>query len=243
MCGSRGKCLVISSSYHTNISFIINPLSYNTTYLSWLATSYSCSPFMVLVWSYHWKFKYPCVLVPLWEWVYNNPRHILGYYCNYCFGEWSTCLDGGFSPFPSSQSTTSGYSYHQRWCLNFDGCCQCWFNSHKYGVVSIDDDNTCSNNGYSGEYTILRRMNIMQWFHPPCYWDVWMFSFSFWFIFYRSCTYHYCTLSTVFFNPLDVYFSLSIACVHNLVVCTSHNDFSVGCYIWSGFLISSTHHS
>jgi len=54
MCGSRGRCLVINLSYHTKISFIINSLSYNITYLSWLATSYSCPPFMVLVWSYHW---------------------------------------------------------------------------------------------------------------------------------------------------------------------------------------------
>jgi hypothetical protein len=42
MCGSKGGHLVISSSYHTNISFIMNSLSYNTMYLSWLATSYSC---------------------------------------------------------------------------------------------------------------------------------------------------------------------------------------------------------
>jgi hypothetical protein len=59
MCESKGRHLVISSSYHTNISFIISPLSYNTTYLSRLATSYSCTPFTMSMWSYHWQSRYP----------------------------------------------------------------------------------------------------------------------------------------------------------------------------------------
>jgi hypothetical protein len=41
MCGSTGRHLVISSSYHTNILFIIDPLSHSIMYLFWLATSYS----------------------------------------------------------------------------------------------------------------------------------------------------------------------------------------------------------
>jgi len=40
MCGSKGSCLVFNSSYHTYILCILNPLPYNTMYLSWLATSY-----------------------------------------------------------------------------------------------------------------------------------------------------------------------------------------------------------
>jgi hypothetical protein len=47
---SKGKCLVINLSHHTNISFIIGPLSYNITYSSWLATSYNGPPFTVSVW-------------------------------------------------------------------------------------------------------------------------------------------------------------------------------------------------
>jgi hypothetical protein len=53
MCGSKGRRLIISSSYHTIILFIISPFSYNIMHPSWLATSYSYPPFMVLVWSYH----------------------------------------------------------------------------------------------------------------------------------------------------------------------------------------------
>jgi hypothetical protein len=53
MCKSRGRCLVISSFYHTNILFIISPLLYNIMYPAWFATSYNCAPFMVSVWSYH----------------------------------------------------------------------------------------------------------------------------------------------------------------------------------------------
>jgi hypothetical protein len=71
MCRSRGKRLVINSSYHTNISFIIGPFSYNITYWSWFATSFSCPPFMVSMWSYHWQSRYPFASMPIWEWMYS----------------------------------------------------------------------------------------------------------------------------------------------------------------------------
>jgi len=99
MCRSKGMRLVISSSYHTNILYIFNPLSYNITYPSWFATSYNCPSFMVLVWSYHWRSKYPFASVPLWEWVYNNPQHSSGYCRNYYFRGWRTCLEGCFPSF------------------------------------------------------------------------------------------------------------------------------------------------
>jgi hypothetical protein len=85
MCGSRGKCLVTSSSHHTSILLIISSFSYNTTYSSWFATSYNDPPFTMLVWSYHWQSSYPFILVSLCEWMYNNPWHTSGYYYNYCF--------------------------------------------------------------------------------------------------------------------------------------------------------------
>ncbi len=65
MCTFKGKSFVISLSYHTYISFILSPLPSNITYPSWLATSYSCPSFIVLMWSYHWWSKYPFVLVPM----------------------------------------------------------------------------------------------------------------------------------------------------------------------------------
>jgi hypothetical protein len=70
-----------------------------------------------------------------------------------------------------------------------------------------------------------------------------VFSFLFWFVFYCLCTYQYCTSSTVFFNPLDVYLSLLTTCVHSCVTCASHNNSSASYYAWSRFLIFSTHHS
>jgi hypothetical protein len=82
MCKSKGMRLVINLSYHTNISFIIDPPFYNITYSFCLATSYSCPPFMVLLWSYHWQSRYRFALMPLWEWVYSSPQHTLGYYYN-----------------------------------------------------------------------------------------------------------------------------------------------------------------
>ncbi len=120
MCGFRGRRLVISSSYRTSIWFIIGPLFYNSMYPFWLTTSYNRPPFMVSVWSYHWWSMCPFASMPLWEWMYNNPWHILGYCCNYCFGKQSTYLEGGFPPFPSSHLATSGYSYYQGWLPYFD---------------------------------------------------------------------------------------------------------------------------
>jgi hypothetical protein len=79
-CRSRGKRLVISSSYHTCILSILNPLSYSITYPSWLATSYGCPFVMASMWSYHRQFRYSFVLVPLHEWMYINPWYTLRYY-------------------------------------------------------------------------------------------------------------------------------------------------------------------
>jgi hypothetical protein len=169
VCGFKGMHLVINLSYHTCILFILDSLSYNITYSSWLATSYSCESFTMSMWSYHWLFRYPSILVSLWEWTYISPWHILRYYCMYCFGKWTTCLKVSFSPFPSSHPTMNGYHYHQIWLLNFDGHCHCLLNSHKYGATNINDDITCSDDAYLGKYMIIRWANIKQWLHSPCY--------------------------------------------------------------------------
>jgi len=52
MCGFKGRHLVINSSYHTCILFVLYPFPYNTMYLSWLVTSYNCPSFTVSMWSY-----------------------------------------------------------------------------------------------------------------------------------------------------------------------------------------------
>jgi hypothetical protein len=101
MCRSKGKCLVINACYHTNILFTVRPFSYITMYLSWFGTSYSCPPFTVSMWSYHWRSRYPLALAPLHEWTYNSPQHTSRYCHNYYFGEWSTCSKGGLPPFSS----------------------------------------------------------------------------------------------------------------------------------------------
>ncbi len=111
MCESRDKHLVINLSYHTCILFIFNPFFYSTMLPCWLATSYGCPYFTVLMWSYHWRSRYPFALVPLWEWIYNSPWCISGYYHNYCFGKWSPCSQG-LPPFPLPHSMTRGNPYH-----------------------------------------------------------------------------------------------------------------------------------
>jgi hypothetical protein len=205
--------------------------------------SYTCRPFMALVWSYHWSFRYPFPSAPFLEWTYSNPQHTLKYSSNYCFGEWNTCSKGGLPPFPSPHPTTNGYPYHQRRLPNFDGCCHCRFDSHKYGVMNINNNNTCSNNGCLKEDTILHRTNTRRSFHSPCYWNMWVPSFSFWFIIDNLCTKHYHASSMVFFSPLHVCLSLSTMCVYNFKMYANHSNSSIGYYIWLGFFISSTHHN
>jgi len=159
MCKSKGRHLVISSLYHTYISFILSPFPYNTTYPSWFVTSYNCPPFlMVLVWSYHWWSRYPFVSVPKQEWTYSSPWYTLGYCRSYCFGKWNTCLKGSLPPFPSSHLMTNGYPYHQRRFSDLDGRCHCCFDLHIYGAMNIDnDDNTCSDDGCSRKDIIIQR--------------------------------------------------------------------------------------
>jgi hypothetical protein len=111
MCGSKGRHLVINSSYHTYISFVLSPLSYSTTYSFWLITFYSYPSLIMSMWSNHWQSRYAFVLVPLWEWMYR-PQHTSEYYCNYYFGEWNKCSKGGLPPFPSPYPITREYFYH-----------------------------------------------------------------------------------------------------------------------------------
>jgi hypothetical protein len=187
-----------NSSYHTYISFILSPLSYNITYSPWLATSYNHPFFTVLVWSYHWQFTYAFAMMPLWEWTYNNPRHTSRYYYNYCLGKWNMCSKGGLPPFPSPHPMTNGYPYHKRRLLNFDGHCHCWINSHKYGSTNIDDNNTCSDDGSSREDMIIHRMDTKQWLHSLHCWDIWVSLFPFRFISNHLSTNHYSVSSTIF---------------------------------------------
>jgi len=243
MCKSRGRCLVISSSYHICISFIFNTLPYNTTYPSCFATSYGCLFVMVSMWSCHWRFRYLFALVSLRGWTYSNPWYISKYYRSYYFEKWSTCLKGGLLLFPSSHPMSSGYPYHQRQLSDLDGCCHCWLDLHKYGVVNIDEDNTCSDDGYLGKDMIIHWANTKRWLHSPCYWNVWVFSFSFWFTFDCLCIDHCGVSLVIFFSPFDVCFLLLIMHVHNLLTCTSHSDSLTSCYTWLNFFIFSIRHS
>jgi hypothetical protein len=117
-------------------------------------------------------------------------------YChNYYFGKWSTCSEGGLPLFPSPHLMTSEYSYHQRWILDFNGHYHCKLDSHRYDGMNTDDNNTCNNDGCLGEDMIICWMNTKQWLHSLYCWDIWVFSLSFWFIFYRLCLNHYCVWS------------------------------------------------
>jgi hypothetical protein len=80
---------------------------------------------------------YQFALMPLREWMYSDPRYILGYCCNYCFWKWSTCLKRGFPPFISSHLMTSGNFYQTTfgpwWTLWLSiQLTQIWCNEHQW---------------------------------------------------------------------------------------------------------------
>ncbi len=106
LCKSNNKCLVINSPYHLFIMFILRPFSYNIPYLSRYTTSYNCTSFTMLIWSYHWWFRYPFIMLPMREWVHCNPWYVSRYPCNYCIEKWSPHTKRGFSPFPPPHTKT-----------------------------------------------------------------------------------------------------------------------------------------
>ncbi len=56
-------CISNCVVFHTYISFVFCSFPFSVPYPPWLATSYSCTFFTLLVWTYHWWFGYPLVLV------------------------------------------------------------------------------------------------------------------------------------------------------------------------------------
>jgi len=86
--------------------FILCPFFYIILYLSRYTTSYNCTSFTMLIWSYHWWFGYPFIMLPMREWVHCNPWYVSRYPCNYCIEKWSPHTKRGFSPFPPPHTKT-----------------------------------------------------------------------------------------------------------------------------------------
>ncbi len=167
LCKSYNMNMVISSSYHSFISFVLRPFFYNISYSFRYTTSYNCASFTMSMWSYHQWFGYPFAMLFMLEWAHYNPRYASRYCYSYCVREWSSCIERSFPPFPLPYMETSGYYCHHRWFPNLCECCHCQFESYRFGVTFFDDDNTCNNNCHSKQGTILHKMNIRRWFHSP----------------------------------------------------------------------------
>jgi len=65
LCKSHNGHLVNTSFYYTCILFVFNSHPYSVTYMLWHATSYSCTSFTLLVWTYHWWFGYSFASMPM----------------------------------------------------------------------------------------------------------------------------------------------------------------------------------
>jgi hypothetical protein len=242
MCGSNSKHSVISSSFHTCISFILSPLPYIITYMSWLSTSYGCPSFIVLVWSYHWQYKYPFTSMPLWEWMHNKPQYTLRYCHNYCFGEWNTCSKGGVPPFPSPHPTMNEYLYQQKQLSNLDECHHCLFNSHKYGVIA-----SMTTTHVVMKVALKKTRSYDEWTVGDDFIPLVIKTYGC----FHSCFNSFfttCAHTTIMCHQRSslvpsMFFSYYKQHVPYPTVCISHNNSSVGYYIWLGFLISSVHHN
>ncbi len=181
---------------------------YSTLYSYRYTTFYSYASFTMLVWSYYWWLGYPFVKLHVWEWVHYNPWYISRYHCNYHIEEWNSHTKRGFSPFSLPHIKTNGYCHHYRWFSNLGKCCHYRYDLYKFGATCFDDDNTCSNNCRSRQYTILHKINVRKWFHSPCHRDLQLFPSSFLFLFVLLCTCQYSLPSTYLLGTFDVYILL-----------------------------------
>jgi len=115
------------------------------------------------------------------------------------------------------------------------------FESPKYGTTCTVHKSACNDSCYSRKDTIIYRMHIKRSLHSPWHKDLWLFRFLFWLLVYFLCSCYYSPSLVVLFNSYNVYFLLSITCVHSLPTCIIHYDYSMCCYAWETFFISSTH--
>jgi hypothetical protein len=56
------------------------------------------------------------------------------------------------------------------------------------------------------EDMIMCWVNTKRWLHSLCDWNIWMFSFLFWFIFYLLCINHYHTSLMILIPSMVVYY-------------------------------------
>jgi hypothetical protein len=115
LCKFSYECLVISSSYHTYISFIFNSLPYNVIYLLWLVISYSYTFFTLSMWTYHRWFGYPLMFeMPVREWTHCTHDVFRDIVTTIALKIGTHIPNRSFPRFPLSCLTSSQYSYHKR---------------------------------------------------------------------------------------------------------------------------------
>jgi hypothetical protein len=123
-----------------------------------------------------------------------------------------------FSP---PHTKTSGYCHHQRQFSNRGKHYHCRSNLYRF--------NACNDIYHSIQGMILHKVNTKRWFHSRCHRDLWMFPFSFWFLFYFLCTCLYDLPLANLLGTFDAYISLQAMSVDKLTMCASHCNFLMGC--------------
>jgi len=156
-----------------------------------------------------------------------SPWYVSRYCCSYCTGKWNSRIKKGFPPFPPPYMEMNGYYHHQKRFLNLGRHCHYWFNSYKFGVVCFNNNDTCNNSCYSKQGTILHKTSTKRWFDSPCHKDLWLFLFSFWFLFYFLCTCHYNSPITDFLGTFDAYILFVVKDICDYLICGKGWPFSI----------------
>jgi hypothetical protein len=105
--------LVINPSYYTYIQIFSDSLPYNIMYLPWFATSYNCTFFTLLVWTYHWWFGYPLASIYAHMGMSTiQPTILFGILSKLLFSKVEHTYKDMFPTFPSPHLLESWYCYH-----------------------------------------------------------------------------------------------------------------------------------
>jgi hypothetical protein len=119
--------------------FILRPFSYNIQYLFWYTTSYNCTSFMMLIWSYIYYVTRARVS-PLQPMIRSKiPLQLLHRKVEPTYKE-------RFLTFSPTTHEDKWILLSLKKKLNLGGRCHCQSDSSKFGAMHFNNDSACSNN-------------------------------------------------------------------------------------------------
>jgi hypothetical protein len=213
LCKFSYECLIINSSYHNYISFILNSLPYSIMSLLWLIISYSCTFFTLSMWTYHRWFGYPLMFeVFVQEWTYctyNIFRNIV----TTIFWRLERIYQIEVShlfPYHIWRQMNIFITRDSFWTLM--DVVIAYYTPSNIPIICIIHNCACNDSCYLWKDKIIYGVYTKIKLHSPCYRDLWLSSFLFQFLFYYLCSCHYNLSSNILFNSHNAYFLLLTVC-------------------------------